>query len=286
MQSVSTGIRRYLDALDPTAAKAVRAARNNQRFAAAVERVWDDNPLAGDFVLAHVSSLFFAKEETPCKGGPAVHRVLGVYLDDPAARAELNARRESLTLALLQDGFSFDEVRIIPSKLGMRERRAFPEVRRRVERILSGETPLPASDRSAEANGAAEQFGSARSAADEARLLETFKRAVCLAMGDIDHAQAFLSRIEGAALVERYAAKKRRQGKAIFALRLFTCSPAPMREVVGTFGPSIMAHAKELGLNLAGIDIWESPSHLSGCQAFPAAGSPIPYRGESQNSAQ
>lgn len=286
MQSVSTGIRRYLDALDPTAAKAVRAARNNQRFAAAVERVWDDNPLAGDFVLAHVNSLFFAKEETPCKGGSAVHRVLGVYLDDPAARAELNARRESLTLALLQDGFSFDEVRIIPSKLGMRERRAFPEVRQRVERILSGETPLPASDRSAETNGAAEQFGSARSAADEARLLETFKRAVCLAMGDIDHAQAFLSRIEGAALVERYAAKKRRQGKAIFALRLFTCSPAPMREVVGTFGPSIMAHAKELGLNLAGIDIWESPSHLSGCQAFPAAGSPIPYRGESQNSAQ
>lgn len=286
MQSVSTGIRRYLDTLDPTAAKAVRAARNNQRFAAAVERIWDDNPLAGDFVLAHVNSLFFAKEETPCKGGSAEHRVLGVYLDDPAARAELNARRESLTLALLQDGFSFDEVRIIPSKLGMRERRAFPEVRERVERILSGEAPLPDSSKPVEESSEAEQLGSSRTAADEARLLETFKRAVCLAMGDIDHAQAFLSRIEGAALIERYAAKKRRQGKAIFALHLFTCSPAPMREVASTFGPSIMAHAKELGLNLTGIDVLESPPHLSGCQAFPAAGPPIPYRNDNQTKTQ
>ena len=57
MQSVSTGIAKYLEALDPTASKALRAARNNRRFAAAVERVWDDSPLAGDFVLAHVNSL-------------------------------------------------------------------------------------------------------------------------------------------------------------------------------------------------------------------------------------
>lgn len=283
MQSVSTGIAKYLEALDPTASKALRAARNNRRFAAAVERVWSDSPLSGDFVLAHVNSLYFAKEEEPRKGGGAPDRyVLGLYVDDATARAELNARRETLALALMQDGFRFDEIRIIPSKLGMRERRAFPDALERVERALAGERPVQDGDRTR--GGAAADpkryRGNRLLEKDESKLLETFKRAVCLAFEDIDRAAAFLDRIEGASLVERYGAERRRQNRTRYACRLHAADPAALEGVLGAFGPSIIAHAKELRLNLVGIDVLQSPPELAGHRAFPAAGAPRPYRTE------
>lgn len=290
MQSVSTGIAKYLEALDPTASKALRAARNNRRFAAAVERVWDDSPLAGDFVLAHVNSLYFAKDETPRKGpGKDVDRyVMGVYVDDATARAELNARRETLALALMQDGFRFDEIRIIASKLGMRERRAFPDKLERVKRALSGEDP----DRDGEADGSGSADGAPSKDApsraragrmaqrDEAKLLEAFKRAVCLALGDLDQAAALLARIEGASLVERYGAERRRQKQAWYACQLRVAAPESLDGILEAYAPSIIAHAKELGLNLVGIDVLQSPPELAGHRAFPTAGTPVPYRAE------
>lgn len=283
MQSVSTGIAQYLETLDPTASKAVRAARNNRRFAAAVERVWDDNPLAGDFVLAHVNSLYFAKDETPRKGpGKDTDRyVMGVYVDDAAARAELNARRETLTLALMQDGFRFDEMRIIASKLGMRERRAFPDKLERVARILAGQ-PEQEDDTTGGSAAGRETAGRARGARllerDESKLLETFKRAVCLALGDLDQAAALLGRVEGAALAERYGTERRRQRQTWYACQLYVAAPRSLDEIMEAFAPSIVAHAKELGLNLVGIDVLPSPPELSGCRAFPASGAPRPYR--------
>lgn len=280
MQNIGTEINQYLKRLDPSAAKAVRAARNNQRFAAAVARVWEDNPLAGDFVLAHVNSLYFAKEEVVSKGAEnAWRRVLGVYLDDPSARAELNARRETLALALLQDGFSFDEVRILASRMGMRERRAFPEARKRVDAILSGKQPVPNEKSAADpAVPSAKTASSNQPLRDEAKLLGVFKRAVCLALADIDYAAAFLERIEGASLAVRGGSRKRRQSRLVFACRLYTSSPAPVGEIVEGYAPSIIAHAKELGLLLSGIEVRESPESLKGCHAFPASGMPRPYR--------
>ena len=284
MQSVSTGIAKYLETLDPTASKALRAARNNRRFAAAVERVWDDNPLAGDFVLAHVNSLYFAKDEAPRKGPDKdVDRyVMGVYVDDATARAELNARRETLALALMQDGFRFDEIRIIAAKLGMRERRAFPEKLERVARVLAGEDPDGNDGAQGAQDAAAERSvrGVRMLEVDEARLLQTFKRAACQAIGDIDQAAALLARVEGASLVERYGAERKRQRRACYAIRLYAAAPDALRDVVATFVPSIIAHAKELGLNLVGIDVLPSPPELAGHRAFPAAGTPVPYRAE------
>lgn len=290
MQSVSTGIAKYLETLDPTASKALRAARNNRRFATAVERVWDDNPLAGDFVLAHVNSLYFAKDETPRKGpGKDVDRyVMGVYVDDATARAELNARRETLALALMQDGFRFDEIRIIASKLGMRERRAFPDKLERVKRAFAGEDPDrdgrqtgegPAKDARSE-DAAAASRGNRLLERDESKLLETFKRAVCLALEDLDQAAALLARVEGASLVERYGAERRRQKQTWYACQLRVAMPDSFDGILKAYAPSIIAHAKELGLNLVGIDVLPSPPELAGHRAFPTAGTPVPYRAE------
>lgn len=290
MQSVSTGIAKYLSALDPAAAKTLRAARSNRRFEAAVRRVWDDNPFAAEFVLAHVNSLYFAKDETPRKGPDKdVDRyVLGLYVDDPTARAEINARRETLSLALMQDGFRFDEVRIFPSRMGMRERHAFPESVERAAALLAGKGPLSdeqAAESSEEASAAKRQDPRTSRAArlhrdDESRLLETFKRAACQAIGDVDQTAALLARVEGAALEERYGSQGKRQRRAQYACRLYVASPEPLREVLGAFGPSIIAHAKELGLNLVGIDVRQSPAELSGSVAFPACGAPVPYRAD------
>ena len=44
--------------------------------------------------------------------------------------------------------------------------------------------------------------------------------------------------------------------------------------------PQNIAHAKELGLNLVGIDVLQSPPELAGHRAFPTAGTPVPYRAE------
>lgn len=290
MQSVSTGIAKYLAALDPNASKALRAARNNRKFAAAVERVWEDNPLAGDFVLAHVNSLYFAKDDAPRKGqNKDVDRyIMGVYVDDATARAELNARRETLALALMQDGFRFDEIRIIASKLGMRDRRAFPDKLERIKQVLAGDPSHPDAaetlDQKAGASVSSRSRGNRLLERDESKLLETFKRAVCLAFGDLDQAAAFLSRIEGAALIERYGVERRRQHQTWYACRLYASAPVHLDEILQAFAPSIISHAKELGLNLVGIDVLQSPPELVGNRAFPAAGTPRPYRAEKTES--
>lgn len=285
MQSVSTGLSNFLSGLDASAAKALKASQNNRRFAAAVARVWEDNPLAGDFVLAHVNSLYFTKDEAPRKGAGknADRYVLGLYMDDSTARAELNARRETLALCLMQDGFSFDEIRILPSRMGMKERRAFPDAKKRVEAVLSGKDPQALREGEDGVDDGAKRADGGNTAgtrlleADESRLLEVFKRAVCLAMKDLDYASAFLARVEGASLEERYADGKRRSGRARYACKLYATSSKAVSDVVRVFAPSIIAHAKELGLLLVGIDVAQSPAEINGQRAFPAAGSPRPY---------
>lgn len=299
MQSIGSGIANYLQALDPSAAKAARAARNNACFEEAVRRVWDDNPFAAEYVLAHVNSLYFAKEDPPKdqapQGASSGKSVLGLYVDDAAARAEVNARRETLMLALMQDGFRIDEVRILPSRLGMRERRAFPSSCERVERMLAGtEEPERATSdtasaragssgpaapsASAEAQGGAHRIGNPLKEADESKLLETFKRAVCLAVGDIDQASALLSHVEGAHLEQRYADRRKRQASACYACKLYAPDPGRVAGIVESFSPSIIAHAKELGLCLVGIDIIRSAPEMAGCRAFPVQGRPKPLQ--------
>lgn len=300
MQSIGSGIANYLQALDPSAAKAARAARNNARFEEVVRRVWDDNPFAAEYVLAHVNSLYFAKEDpqkdqAPQGASSGGKSVLGLYVDDAAARAEVNARRETLMLALMQDGFRIDEVRILPSRLGMRERRAFPASCKRVERMLAGTAepePATADDASARAGspsgaapsacaaaqGGAHRMGNPLKEADESKLLETFKRAVCLAVGDIDQASALLSHVEGAHLEQRYADRRKRQASACYACKLYAPDPGRVAGIVESFAPSIIAHAKELGLCLVGIDVIRSAPEMAGCRAFPVQGRPKPLQ--------
>lgn len=271
MESFASLLRSFERTLGPEASKIVKAKRNNRRFAEAVRRAWDDNPLAADYLLAHVNALYFAREQVPGRADGVTRAVLGVYMDDPTARAELNARRESLALALLKDGSAVDDVRILPSRMGMKERSAFPDAARSVERALYGKEADPGGglrqkDRPERAGRLAHE--------DEVRLLAAFKRAACLAIGDIDRASAFLAEVEGAEIADE--GSRRRLKHRARTIRLYSSSDA-LAGIVGAYGDSIIANAKELGSPISRIEVRESPEELRGSQAFPASARPVPY---------
>ena len=281
MESISTGLGDFLESLDADKARLFKIAEHNRRFEAAVRRTWGDSPDAADYILAHVNSLFFAKDDAPRKGAAKGRDefFLGLYVDDSLASAEVNARREMLQLSLLQDGFRIAEVRIFASKLGMKERHAFPDAVARVNALLYS-APADADaevddEREAARDG---ERGFTLRVEDESKLLETFKRAVCLALGDIDHAQAVLGRVEGAALEEATFDAQKRRGQARWRVRLYAADPDPLREVMRAFGPAVASRARGLGLHVASIDVMESPARLAGESAFPPAGAPRPLQ--------
>ncbi len=63
------------------------------RRRAAVERTWRTRPEVAQFVLVHTSGIYVAEDKRPRKG-PGKDRpwwVFSIYLDDPAARTEVDA---------------------------------------------------------------------------------------------------------------------------------------------------------------------------------------------------
>ena len=293
MQSLKVGLDHQIAHFGEESAKAFRAARNNAAFERAVRQAWADNPDAADYVLAHVNSLYFAKDETPRKGeAKGVDRfVLGVYLDDPMARSELNARREVLMLHLLRQGLRFDELRIIPSIMGMRERHLFPDPLARVRRLFGGEGAVQdapswvahevsaaeiaevsarvddarlaaavgkAMRAYAEPAGGAGPFGAAGGAGgisvasgEEAAVL---RRAICLGMGSLDEAQALLagvSRISLALCTNRGSVTPSRYRRYWCTL----CGPNPqlLERMIAPHRDAVMARARELGLSVQSI---------------------------------
>ncbi|MCR2036259.1 hypothetical protein NSA09_12150, partial [Adlercreutzia mucosicola] len=130
MQSLATGLSALVADLGPEAAAALRRSRNKERYRAAVERTWRARPEVGHFVLAHTNGIYIARDERPRKG-PDKHRerwVFGIYLDEPAARTEVDAWQAVLLQALQVEGLTVDELRFLPAKWDMRKRKLFPEL--------------------------------------------------------------------------------------------------------------------------------------------------------------
>jgi len=130
MQSLATGLSALVADLGPEAAAALRRSRNKERYRAAVERTWRARPEVGRFVLAHTNGIYIASDERPRKG-PDKHRerwVFGIYLDEPAARTEVDAWQAVLLQALQAEGLTLDELRFLQAKWEMRKRKLFPEL--------------------------------------------------------------------------------------------------------------------------------------------------------------
>ena len=271
MESIGTGLGDWVSSIDPEVAKRLKGAQNNKRFESAVRRTWLDNPLAADYVLAHINGLYLAVDDSPKTGagkrGKSV--VYGIYLDDSAAKAEIDARQETLRLALAKEGITFDAFRFHTATLGMRDRHAFPASVQAVNEALLGATPIPDSEPAPSSQTAAFK------AEDEARLLQTFKTAVCLAMENIDHAQSFLDKIEGASMTQSTASAWKRKNRAFFCCRLYSSDPEPLRVIASNYEETIKSKAASLGLRLARIDIRKSTPSIRGQKAFPRLGMPI-----------
>ncbi len=283
MRSLSTSLNNYIASIDPEKVRLLKAAQHNARFEAALKRTWRDSPDSADYLLAHINSLYFAADKSPRKGqlDDTPYIVLGLYMDESTAKAEINARRERLCLELKKDGYNFDELRIHTSTFGMKERHAFPQALEKTREVLGGKKTRKA-ERSAKINTEIKcsdsQLGHLLLIEDESRLLEIFKKALCQACGDIDAAVSILNAIEGAALSESKFNAKKRKAKASFFLTLYTSEEEKMLSVIAALKEGIIARAKTLGLNLIDISLKSSPETLKGQCAFPLQGKPRPLQ--------
>lgn len=276
MQSVSTGLSNLLATLDPDAAKMLRIAQNNLKYKKAVQDTWSDSSDAAEYLLAHTNSIYFKKDETPRKGvdKDKDRFVLGVYLDDSTARAEVNARRELLRLALTKEGIHIDELLIHPATRGVKEHHLFPESIAHIDELFGNDAPRDRSPRYPDKTDA-NLKGS-----DQSNLLETLKRAFCLAFDDFDRAGTVLEKIEGAALAEVTFRKHDARGFRWYHCHLYVSETdvKGMKSVIGRYGDTIISRAKPLGLGIRDIVVHASPASIHGRRAFPPAGCPEPLK--------
>lgn len=282
MQSVGTGLSNLLGAMSPEQAKAARIARNNARFKAAVLRTWADSPDVAHFLLAHTSSLYFKKDES-LRTGPASGAgrfEMGVYFDDPMARAEFNARREVLRIGLAQEGIRTDGIVIHASRNDMRGRHLFPDSVARTAQALGGTPPPPQPHAPARDGAADAQHGRALAKADQSDLLEAFKRACCLSFGKIEMAEALLDKVRGAAMVEAPRSRTAKQSRMPYTCHLYVGpdDEAAMRAVVEANKETIVSSAKRLKLLLRDIAVHTNPLVGEDERAFPRAGKPMPLK--------
>lgn len=271
MESLATGISNLLAALDPDEAKLLRIAQNNTRYKNSVVSTWSDDPNVADFLLSHTNGLYF-KEDTAPRKGEAKDRgwyVLGVYIDDPMARSEINARRELLRLAMAQEGLHVDEIVIHPARAGMKEHHLFPESVERIAKLLGcAQAGAPLGKQAPKTDGSHVKD-------DQSVLLETVKRAFCRSFENLDQAWSVLEKIEGAALVETKFSKRAKTGVPYYRLHLYASDCGQMRTVIDAYGDTVISCARPLGLMIQGIAVHESSETLRGRCAFPKTGRPI-----------
>lgn len=101
---------------------------NNAAYASAVREIWKTEA-ASRLILDHTNAFYVRKDERPRKGPDKEkpHVLCDICMDEPLIRSEMDARKEMLSLALKARGLTFDEIRIIPARRGMRQRHPFKD---------------------------------------------------------------------------------------------------------------------------------------------------------------
>ncbi len=126
VQSISEYLQRYLSELDGDVAKFVRIARNNDIYLQSVLTIWTSKE-AARLILDHTNAFYVRRDDRPRKGPDKdkPYIVCEICIDDPLVRSELDTHRELLQIVLFQNGLSFDELKLIPARQGMRKRHPF-----------------------------------------------------------------------------------------------------------------------------------------------------------------
>ena len=236
----------------PDGAYAVKVARNHMAFQRAAYATWFESAATAALVLAHTNAFYVRRDDRPRRGPDRdkPYIVAEVCIHDSTVRSEVNARREMLKLALAREGIHVEELRIVVSRWGMKERHPFgPQQAAPAE-------PAPRYQR--ERRKIAE--------------LQTLKRAFCLVFGEA--AESVLDRVSAACLEEVLwdDADMACRLSRWYVCRLYSAD-ASFERVIAAYRDALMAQAKVLGLNLRAVTChpWTGAANA---RAFPVAGHP------------
>ena len=277
MKTLGGSIEGYLGNTAPNHASAAKIRQNNQRFCEAVQDTWADMPESAHYILAHINSLYIAADTKPRRSAASEQppMVLGVYVDDPLARTELQARKETFTHWARRHGLSFDSLILHASYGGMRERHAFPEALEYIERLFAGDTTKPVQATAADAPNK----NSLMLEKDQATLMEEFRRAIALTFQSLEQGKAFLDYLEGLYFYpEKVFVKKGSIRRIYYRCYCFVrpCDKELFQEVLTTYYPTIISKATLFDLYLNKITCHASPVAVAGRCAFPSQAAPQP----------
>lgn len=270
MQQLSSSTKRFLSALSKGQEKAFHIAENNAALRRAIEQTWSNNPEAAAWLLSQINAIYIEKDSAPRKGPAAKQAdpaIMKLYVRDSMARTELNARRESLILALSKQGIHVQAIKLCQATGDAKKHQVFPSVNQ-----------ADIAQQKANLENNKKQIELARHS-QQIELLEQLRRAVCLCFDDPDNAYTLLSNVQGAYMEPLKLREGARDIRLWWRARFFVPDEnyASMKEVVSIYEDSIKSKARTVGLNLVGISVLHAPNELLGRQAFPRTGFPVPY---------
>lgn len=126
MKKLSTQLEQFFKELDIDAKDMIDSAKRKRAYKNAVRKIWKDEQ-ASDLIFAHTNAFYIRKDDRPKKGEfrDKPYILCDICIDDPTIRSEIDSRRSILEIALKDEGLSFNELRIIPARRGMRKRHPF-----------------------------------------------------------------------------------------------------------------------------------------------------------------
>lgn len=126
MKDLSKSLANLVTSLGGEESNLSKVMANNAAYVAAVRDIWT-NEAAARLILDHTNAFYIRKDERPRKGPDKdkPYILCEVCLDEPLIRSEMDTRKEMLALALAKRGLTFNEIRIIPARRGMRQRHPF-----------------------------------------------------------------------------------------------------------------------------------------------------------------
>ena len=126
MQSISKYLDECIKAMDGNAAKFLRIAQNNDIYIESVKVVWPERE-AARMILDHTNAFYVRKDDRP-RIGPDKDKpyiLCEICVDDALIRSELDTHKELLDIVLHQKGLTFNELRLIPARRGMKKKHPF-----------------------------------------------------------------------------------------------------------------------------------------------------------------
>lgn len=283
MKSLGGSIEGFLGNKIPQHASALKIRQNNQRFSEAIRDTWADMPESADYILAHINSLYIGPDKQPRKGQQSEQTpmVLGVYIDDPLARTELQARKETFTHWARRHGLSFESLILHSSYGGMRERTAFPEAKERLKELFNPCERPTKQNPTTEDNSNNISFMLEE---DQAKLMEDFRRSIALTFETLSQGKGFLDYLEGLyfypekTFVKETKNKKGSVRRTYYRCYCFVrpCDKELFQEVLDLYYPTIISKAALFDLFINKITCHASPVAVAGRCAFPTGSAPQP----------